>query len=126
MPFDYKNIGRMIVNLINEELKSDTYNSIGINHNYVINRQNKGIFDTICQVVRDEMIASIFKINTVYHDDILREISQIRFKKYHYVNHDFEKLMYLNNIPDIRLLYLEGHLTLKDIMKLKNSNEFKV
>ena len=53
----------------------------------VINKQNKGIFDAICQVIRDETIASIFKINTVYHDDILREISQIRFKKYHhYIN----------------------------------------
>ena len=124
--FDSKKIGRMLVNLTNEELKSDTYLPLGINHNYVINKQNKGIFDAICQVVRDETIASIFKINTVYHDDILREISQIRFKKYHhYINDDFEKLMYLNDIPDIRLLYLNGYLSLKDIIKLKNSNEFK-
>lgn len=125
--FDSKSIGKMLVDLTNEELKSDAYISFGINHNYVINKQNKGIFDAICQVVRDETIASIFKINTVYHDDILREISQIRFKKYHhYINDDFEKLMYLNDIPDIRLLYLNGNLSLKDIMKLKNSNEFKV
>ena len=125
--FDSKSIGKMLVDLTNEELKSDTYLPLGINHNYVINKQNKGIFDAICQVIRDETIASIFKINTVYHDDILREISQIRFKKYHhYINDDFEKLMYLNDIPDIRLLYLNGSLSLKDIMKLKNSNEFKV
>ena len=79
--FDSKSIGKMLVDLTNEELKSDTYLPLGINHNYVINKQNKGIFDAICQVIRDETIASIFKINTVYHDDILREISQIRFKK---------------------------------------------
>ena len=118
--FDSKSIGKMLVDLTNEELKSDTYLPLGINHNYVINKQNKGIFDAICQVIRDETIASIFKINTVYHDDILREISQIRFKKYHhYINDDFEKLMYLNDIPDIRLLYLNGYLSLKDIIKLK-------
>ena len=123
---DSKVLGRMIVDLINEELKSDTYISLGINHNYVINAQNKGVFDAICQVVRDETIASIFKINTVYHDDILKEFSQIRLKKYHIVNDDFEKLMYLNDIPDIRLLYLNGNLSIKDILKLKNSKEFKV
>lgn len=125
--FDYKSIGKMLVDLTNEELKAATYLPLGINENYVINKQNKGVFDAICQVIRDETIASIFKINTVYHDDILREISQIRFKKYHhYVNDDFEKLMYLNDIPDIRLLYLDGFLSLADIIKLKNSNEFKV
>lgn len=125
--FDYKSIGKMLVDLTNEELKAATYLPLGINENYVINKQNKGVFDAICQVIRDETIASIFKINTVYHDDILREISKIRFKKYHhYVNDDFEKLMYLNDIPDIRLLYLDGFLSLADIIKLKNSNEFKV
>ncbi len=122
--------------IANEELKSDTYLPLGINYNYVINKQNKGIFDAICQVIRDETIASIFKINTVYHDDILREISQIRFKKYHhYINDDFERLMsedtkigfkitkiLLSEFPNLNEDYLEQFSGLFLDLQLKSQN----
>ncbi|MGL5559192.1 MAG: hypothetical protein ACRDC3_08595 [Paraclostridium dentum] len=120
-------LGINIVNQIQFELKSKTYSDlgIGINGNYAINDSNKGIFDTICQVVRAEAICSSFNINSIDFSDIVLEISKVRSKQHSTVDEKFNSLLYLNDIPDISKLYLEGSLNIYDIMQLRSTSEFK-
>ncbi|WP_346879909.1 hypothetical protein [Clostridium sp. UBA3061] len=120
-------IGKQIVHMVDDEIKAKTYSKIGIgiNGNYGITSKNKGIFDTICQVIRDETIAKVFDIDTIYHDDIVRNIAEMRVNRYYSTNDGFHKLIYVNDIPDIHKLFLEGNLTIEDIIKLKETRKYK-
>lgn len=109
---DAKDLGKEIVNKIDFEIKSGMYRKIGIgvNGNYAIDKNNKGIFDTICQVVKAEKLASICCINSINYNDIVLEISKIRSDVDNREFENFKQLISFNDIPDIASLYLQGNL----------------
>ena len=124
---DAKDLGKEIVNKIDLEIKSGMYRKIGIgvNGNYAIDKNNKGIFDTICQVVKAEKLASVCCINSINYNDIVLEISKIRLDVYNREFENFKQLISFNDIPDIASLYLQGNLSISDVVELKSSSEFK-
>lgn len=124
---DAKDLGKEIVNKIDFEIKSGMYRKIGIgvNGNYAIDKNNKGIFDTICQVVKAEKLASICCINSINYNDIVLEISKIRSDVDNREFENFKQLISFNDIPDIASLYLQGNLSISDVVALKSSSEFK-
>lgn len=116
-----------IVDLIDYELKNGVYKDLGIgtNGNYSISDSNKGIFDAICQVVKSDTVASILGIQNIYYSDSLLQISKARLDEYKLINESFNEVMEFEKIPDLCSLYLEGNLSVSDIVKLKSSRESK-
>ena len=97
---DAKDLGKEIVNKIDLEIKSGMYRKIGIgvNGNYAIDKNNKGIFDTICQVVKAEKLASVCCINSINYNDIVLEISKIRSDVDNIEFENFKQLILFNDI----------------------------
>ncbi|MGL5751405.1 MAG: hypothetical protein ACRCXT_12805 [Paraclostridium sp.] len=124
---DVAEFGKIIVHKVDSEIKSGIYSKIGIglNGNYAIDSSNKGIFDVICQLVRSESIASASSIKSISHKDIVLEVSKIRSNINRSTGENFNELITLNDIPDICSLYIEGDLSILDIVELKSSSEFK-
>lgn len=116
-----------IVDLIDYELKDGVYRDLGIgsNGNYAISDSNKGIFDAICQVVKSDTVASILGIDNIYYSDSLLEVSKARLDEYKLINKTLKDVMEFEKIPDISSLYLEGNMSVSDIVKLKSSKESK-
>lgn len=116
-----------LVKTIDSELKKGNFKAIGIGgfNTYYITDKNKEIYNAICRLIRNEFITSKLDIFTYYTEDILEEISKIRYDKYFKYDEDFQKISELNKIPDLRKLFLEGRLTFEDIIELKKQKSLK-
>ena len=124
---DIKKIGIKIVNKVDKELKEGKYQCIGIGGEnfYLIENENKGIFDAICQLTRDEYIRTSFNIEKIYYNDLLLKISGIINEEGN-LNENFGKILKFNDIPDISKMYLEGKIDISNILELKKKKVFKI
>ncbi len=117
-----------LVNLIDFRLKKGDFAFLGIggNNYYFITEKNKKIYNVICRLCRDNYITSKFGIYTYYKDDIIEALSSSMNEMKVAYNFEFFKVSNINKIPDFRQMFIEGMISLKDIIKIiNNKNIFK-
>ena len=119
-------LGKKLCDTIDNELKAGCYKSLGIGvlGQYYITEKNKNIFFHIGNVISGDMRAKEAGITNVIRTDLQESLAKQRYIHYNVIPDNFEKVLHLNKLPDFKQEILAGHLTLKNVIALRESPSF--